>query len=131
MRNTSKILRFMIHTADMVEIAYKNSLFLKLCRKVSLVWLDSNFGKIISGFFSYEVHSNSLFFKSVKSITNKLAKSIAEFFSFKEAVKGSKYINTMNKLTSKNSFKRMHSVKTVFKNSLFINTIYKFWITVD
>ena len=131
MRDTSKILLAISYFADKMEKAYQSSLFLKLCKKANIIWQHSTSGKIISGFLSYDIQNNSLFYNTVKSVANRSARGIADFFSVKEAINNSKYIKAINRLFSNISSNRMHGIKTVFKNSFFINTIYEYWTTVD
>ncbi|NLN47577.1 MAG: hypothetical protein GX154_00425 [Clostridiales bacterium] len=131
MKDTSKILLAISYFADKMEKAYQNSLFLKLCKKINEIWQHSTSGKIISGFFSYDMQNNSLFYKTVKSVVNRSARGIAGFFSVKEAISNSEYIKGVNRLFLNISFNKMHGIKTVFKNSFFINIIYEYWTTVD
>ncbi len=131
MKDTSKIILFMVDSANKVEKAYQSSLFLKLCRRLADIWRDSVFGKIISGFFSYEIHNNSLFFKNIKTISNNTSKSIADFFSLKEAVNYSKYLRIIKKFTSRLKFKKELRLVTITKSSFFLNALYEFWMSVD
>ena len=131
MKDTSKIVKFIIDFGNKVEMAYQGSLFLKLCRHLVDVWRDSVFGKIISGFFRYEIQNNSLFFKNIKAISNSMAKSIADFLSLKEAVNYSKYLSIIRNLTSRFKLKKELRFISIVKNSFFLNAFYDFWMSVD
>lgn len=131
MKDTSKIVKFIIDFGNKVEVAYQGSLFLKLCRHLVDVWRDSVFGKIISGFFRYEIQNNSLFFKNIKAISNSMAKSIADFLSLKEAVNYSKYLSIIRNLTSRFKLKKELRFISIVKNSFFLNAFYDFWMSVD
>ncbi len=131
MKDTSKIVKFIIDFGNKVEMAYQGSLFLKLCRHLVDVWRDSVFGKIISGFFRYEIQNNSLFFKNIKAISNSMAKSIADFLSLKEAVNYSKYLSIIRNLTSRFKLKKELRFISIVKDSFFLNAFYDFWMSVD
>lgn len=131
MRDSSKILFIISDFANKIEKAYQNSQFLRLCKKTKEIWQHSITGKILSGFFDYDVQNNSLFLKCIKSTASRFVMGTANFFSFKEAIGNSKYIKVINRLTSNINFNKMKGFKTVFKNSFFINTISEYWEAMD
>lgn len=131
MKDKSKIIFFIVDISNRLEKAYKYSLFSKLCCRIAIVWNNSIFGKIISGFFNIETHKSSVFYKCIKSAINILVKGIIEKFPFKTAVNNSKYINIIKKFYYKIRPDKENIAKTMLNDSFFINSIYEFWLGID
>ncbi len=131
MINESKIISFIINFGDELENAFRHSVFLKLCRRIVMIWNNSAFGKIISGFFDLEVYKNSIFYKLINSAFMALIKITVKKIPLKVANENSRYISIIRNIFSKISFSKEMRIKNILKNSFFINSIYEFWLSVD
>ena len=131
MKHESKIINFIIKVGDSIENAYKHSLLSKLLYKIVNLWNNSIFGGIINSFFDIEVYKNSMFYKILSSSFQGILRFTITTFPLKEAVRNSKYINSVKKINSRIKLIGTCRVKSVIRNSIFLNTVYEFWIGLE
>lgn len=131
MRDKSKFILFVINSGNKLDIAYTHSFFKKTCQRVGVLWNDSFFGKLISGFFNIKIHKNNFTYKFLKSLFNIFEQKIIKKFPLKEAVENSKCINNIKKILDNISHYEACRIKTVLSDSFFVKSVCGFWSSVD
>ncbi|MCK9217453.1 MAG: hypothetical protein M0P77_05990 [Firmicutes bacterium] len=131
MHNKSKLILFVINSGNKLEIAYAHSFFKKTCQRIGMLWNDSFFGKLISGFFNIDIHKSTFTYKLLKSLFDIFEQKIIKRFPLKEAVENSKYINNIKKILGNIGQYEACRIKTILSNSFFVKSVCEFWSSVD